>query len=160
MEAELPPKPPQTQLQDSKQPQDDIAVAPHQDHDVQPSGGDQRPYAELSHRQEFEVRPREKQSTEQQVSEHPQNNQEKVPIDFVTLGMFIIGSHNSAPHVPGEFQLTLTPKMISTSFPHARPSTTYQEVPVPTQHLVPVSSLPHHFLQASAGLLTRVPISH
>lgn len=111
MEAELPPKPPQTQLQDSNQPPDDIVVvALHQDHDVQPSGGDQRPYAELSHRQEFEVRPREKQSTEQQVSEHPRTDQEKVSIDFVTLGMFIIGSHISSTHVPGEFQLTLTPR--------------------------------------------------
>jgi hypothetical protein len=101
MEAELSSNmnPLQTELQDSKQPQDDITVAPQEAHDDQTSGQDQqvqqdqRPYAELSHRQEFEVRPREKQDTcrEQPTSEHPQCNQEKVSIDFVTLGMFIIG---------------------------------------------------------------------
>src|SRR4051812_21222169 len=83
----------------------------------------------------------------------------EVPVDFVTLGMFIIGSLFPLSTVD-HLSITLTStKMTSNSAPHRRQQKMSSGAQAPTQHSAPVCFHRRRFVQLWGGLSIKALIS-
>ena len=121
---------------------------------------------------EAEEEPKHDAAEEQPSSDVVENTmneeaaQQNVPIDFVTMGMFIIGQQSPYTQAPSccllfgvNSELTIF-KMTSTLFHLQSPSKTFLAAPAPTQPWELVCFLPRPNLPLSAGLSIKAPTSH